>query len=86
MIKISKVHEIIFSQVVVMQGGQVAVLLLVPRKILKDVIDKTNELVKNNKNIYENNVNIWHFLKVFKGLSNNNINILIVITKLKMTY
>ena len=35
-------------------------------------MDKTNELVENNKNIYENNLNISQFLKGIKGYSNNN--------------
>jgi len=38
---------------------------------IKEVMDKTNELVQNNKNIYENNQNISQFLRGFKGLSNN---------------
>ena len=38
---------------------------------IKEVMDKTNELVENNKSIYENNQNISQFLRGFKGLSNN---------------
>ena len=38
---------------------------------IKEVMDKTNELVENNKNIYENNQNITQFLKGYKNLQNN---------------
>ena len=38
---------------------------------IKEVMNKTNELVENNKNIYENNQNIAQFLKGYKGLQNN---------------